>query len=66
MDPAALRSALAWSATPSTRCSRWTVKDLDDELGALLDAQRAAGTFKRFRVLDAPQGPRTRLRRAPR
>jgi glycine C-acetyltransferase len=36
-------------------------KTLDDELAAVLDAQRAAGTFKRFRVLDAPQGPRTRL-----
>jgi glycine C-acetyltransferase len=34
---------------------------LDDELGAVLDAQRQAGTYKRFRVLDAPQGPRTRL-----
>lgn len=34
---------------------------LDVELDAALDAQRAAGTFKRFRVLDAPQGPRTRL-----
>ena len=36
-------------------------KDLDDELAAVLDGQRASGTFKRFRVLDAPQGPRTRL-----
>ncbi len=34
---------------------------LDDELGAVLSAQREAGTFKRFRVLDAPQGPHTRL-----
>ncbi len=35
--------------------------DLDDELAAVIAGQRAAGTFKRFRVLDAPQGPRTRL-----
>jgi glycine C-acetyltransferase len=34
---------------------------LDAELDDVLAAQRAAGTFKRFRVLDAPQGPRTRL-----
>jgi len=34
---------------------------LDDELRAVLQAQRDAGTYKRFRVLDAPQAPRTRL-----
>lgn len=34
---------------------------LDGSLEAVLAAQREAGTFKRFRVLDAPQGPRTRL-----
>lgn len=34
---------------------------LDAELEAVLEAQREAGTFKRFRVLDAPQAPRTRL-----
>ncbi len=34
---------------------------LDGQLEAVLEAQRDAGTFKRFRVLDAPQGPRTRL-----
>lgn len=34
---------------------------LDADLGAEIAAQREAGTFKRFRVLDAPQGPRTRL-----
>lgn len=34
---------------------------LDAELGAVLAAHREAGTLKRFRVLDAPQGPRTRL-----
>lgn len=34
---------------------------LDDRLEEVLRAQRAAGTFKRFRVLDAPQAPRTRL-----
>jgi glycine C-acetyltransferase len=34
---------------------------LDEELAAALSAQQAAGTFKRFRVLDAPQAPHTRL-----
>ena len=34
---------------------------LDTELDAVLQGQRDAGTFKRFRVLDAPQGPHTRL-----
>lgn len=34
---------------------------LDVELDSLLASQRDAGTLKRFRVLDAPQGPRTRL-----
>lgn len=34
---------------------------LDEELGGILAAQREAGTLKRFRVLDAPQGPHTRL-----
>jgi glycine C-acetyltransferase len=33
----------------------------DRELEEVLQAQRDAGTFKRFRVLDAPQAPRTRL-----
>jgi len=34
---------------------------LDAELDAVLQAQKQAGTYKRFRVLDAPQAPRTRL-----